>query len=101
MQLSPGLLASSAETKVGSRVEFSCEVAELSIVGAAAISCLHTGAWDHPVPACQHLNCPDILAVVKVSEHGPIQVATKFRRDERNIWKLLTVKTIVPGRTRR
>ena len=67
MQLSPGLLASSAETKVGSRVEFSCEVAELSIVGAAAISCLHTGAWDHPVPACQHLNCPDILAVVKVS----------------------------------
>ena len=65
MELSPRVLVSSNETRVGSRVSFTCPDG-LSIVGATSITCLHTGEWDNPPPGCQHLNCPDIFSVVKV-----------------------------------
>ena len=52
-------------SQVGSRIEFSCPEG-LSVIGARTVTCLHSGSWDSPAPACQHLKCPDILKIVQV-----------------------------------
>ena len=64
IKMTPGLVASNNETKMGATVEFSCDNGH-SLVGAEVLTCLPTDRWSALVPACEEIICPNISTIVK------------------------------------
>ena len=64
ISLTPGLVADTNQTEIGSRVGFSCDNGA-HLVGSARLECLHTGQWDSLTPACEDVICPDINTIVQ------------------------------------
>lgn len=54
-----GLILSSKNTKMGSKVKFSCDNGN-SLIGTAEVTCLPSGSWNSAIPFCESVLCPDI-----------------------------------------
>jgi len=62
--LSPGLVSSTNQTKLGTNVQFSC-TNNNSLVGSPSLRCLPTSKWSDLVPSCNNITCPDINTIVE------------------------------------
>merc|ERR1719369_877065 len=64
VKITPGLVPSSNQTKMSTKVSFSCNNGH-TLVGADVLVCLPSGKWNALVPACEEIICPNISTIVK------------------------------------
>ncbi|CAB4068031.1 unnamed protein product [Lepeophtheirus salmonis] len=58
---SPGLILSTNETKMNTKVVFSCNNGNDLIGGPVEAVCYPSGSWSSPIPACMNITCPEII----------------------------------------
>ncbi|QQP37640.1 Uncharacterized protein FKW44_017976 [Caligus rogercresseyi] len=58
---STGLSLSTESTLMNTRVTFTCTNGNDLIGGPVEATCLPSGLWSSPIPACQNITCPDII----------------------------------------
>ena len=57
-----GLVASNRNTKMGTKVFFTCQNSN-ALIGAPELTCLPSGTWNAPIPFCESVLCSDITNV--------------------------------------
>jgi len=82
LALAGGLRASTNITILSTRVIFTCDESSQPLSGPEQITCLPTGEWSAPIPACKQVPCPPIISLVRdplvrVTEthHGPTEIS--------------------------
>lgn len=76
IEATEGLKASSLEAVgLSAEVTFECTNGN-SLIGAPKVKCLPSGIWDHPIPACQDIVCPENITLWATSlrPHLKVQV---------------------------
>ena len=60
---------------LSAEVTFECTNGN-SLIGAPKVKCLPSGIWDHPIPACQDIVCPENITLWATSlrPHLKVQV---------------------------
>lgn len=61
------------EGRLGEKVHFECTNGN-ALIGASEAECLATGHWDHPIPACQDVVCPNNITQLATSLRPNLRV---------------------------